>query len=129
MKGKSEDINIHRLESGTGELPKEGPSESAVETKGQLLRWNHERGFGFIKPEEEEDDVFAHVSALADGEGSVKEGDLVSFMKDWNERKQSYQAYDVTYVGEGPPLYPEEGDEGEEVAEGEESNAEEEVAA
>merc|ERR1712048_463217 len=63
MKGKSEAINVKVLERGTGELPKEGPSESAVETKGQLLRWNHERGFGFIKPEEEEEDIL-HMSVL-----------------------------------------------------------------
>jgi len=121
MRGKSEATNVRILEQGTGELPREGPGESAVEGKGQMLRWNSERGFGFIRQDDgSEEDLFAHVSALVGGEGSVKDGDLVSYKKDFNERKQKDQAYEVKYVGEGPPLneYGEPmGEEGEEQTE------------
>ena len=32
--------------------------------KGRLERWNDERGFGFIRPENEKSEVFIHISAL-----------------------------------------------------------------
>ncbi|RKZ85021.1 MAG: cold shock domain-containing protein [Gammaproteobacteria bacterium] len=32
--------------------------------KGQLKRWNDRKGFGFIKPEGDQRDVFIHISAL-----------------------------------------------------------------
>lgn len=103
-KGKYEATDIRIVEKGTGELPTEGPSAEAVPGKGQLVRWNHERGFGFIKPEDEDEDLFVHISGLADGEGSVVESNLVTFLKDFNDRKGNYQAYDVKFAGEGPPL-------------------------
>lgn len=41
---------------------------------GVLVRWNNEKGFGFIQPQDNSEDVFCHVSDLLDGEGSVMEG-------------------------------------------------------
>ena len=32
--------------------------------KGKLIRWNDERGFGFISPNDDGHDVFVHISAL-----------------------------------------------------------------
>ena len=32
--------------------------------KGQLKRWNDRKGFGFIKPEDDQRDIFIHISAL-----------------------------------------------------------------
>lgn len=126
-KGKYEATNIRILERGTGELPKEGPGDTAVEGKGQLVRWNDERGFGFVKPEDGGEDLFAHISSLVDGEGSVKESNMVTYLKDFNEKKGNYQAYQVKYAGEGPALdewgNEEGGEEGEE--EGAEEGAEE----
>merc|ERR1712187_242307 len=116
-KGKYEASNLKVVEKGTGVLPREGPGAEAVEGKGQLVRWNSERGFGFIKPEDGSEDLFAHISALVDGEGSVQESNLVTFMKDFNERKGNYQAYQVKFAGEGPPLdqgWEDGGEEGEE---------------
>jgi cold shock CspA family protein len=103
-KGKTEAVNVRVIEKGTGVAPGDGPGASAVEVKGQMMRWNSERGFGFVKPEDGDEDIFVHVSSLEGGEGAVKEGNLVTLMKDFNERKQKYQAYNVKYAGEGPPL-------------------------
>eukprot|EP00420_Gonyaulax_spinifera_P035775 CAMPEP_0197871622 /NCGR_PEP_ID=MMETSP1439-20131203/1978_1 /TAXON_ID=66791 /ORGANISM="Gonyaulax spinifera, Strain CCMP409" /LENGTH=40 /DNA_ID= /DNA_START= /DNA_END= /DNA_ORIENTATION= len=36
---------------------------------GTLKRWNDEKGFGFIQPQDGGDDLFCHVSGLLDGEG------------------------------------------------------------
>merc|ERR1712107_327099 len=96
MRGNYAASNVKLLEKGTGEIPTDGPSTNAVEAKGQLTTWNSERGFGFIRPDDgSEEDVFAHVSALEGGEGSVKEGDLVSFIKDFDERKGKAKAFQV----------------------------------
>merc|ERR1712048_826954 len=70
-KAKSEARNVKVTEKGTG-VPHQGPSESAVEGKGRLVRWNGERGFGFVKPNGENEDLFVHVSDVVDGEGSIR---------------------------------------------------------
>ena len=33
-------------------------------SKGKLVRWNDDRGFGFIKAESTQQDVFVHISAV-----------------------------------------------------------------
>ena len=35
-----------------------------MEIKGKLVRWNDERGFGFIQSDELDKDLFIHISAL-----------------------------------------------------------------
>ena len=50
-------------------------------------RWNAEKGFGFIKPDKGDEDLFCHVSALLDGDGSVRDGDRVKFVVQYDERK------------------------------------------
>ncbi|MBN3958570.1 cold shock domain-containing protein [Nostoc sp. NMS8] len=34
--------------------------------KGQLIRWNDNRGFGFIQPDDGSQEVFLHITALKD---------------------------------------------------------------
>jgi len=68
---------------------------------GELLRWQSDKGFGFIKPDDGGEDLFCHVSALVDGDGSVLDGDRVSFTVEYNERNGKHRAVDVALVGGG----------------------------
>mmetsp|Transcript_107540 Transcript_107540/g.213582 ORF Transcript_107540/g.213582 Transcript_107540/m.213582 type:complete len:150 (-) Transcript_107540:176-625(-) len=69
--------------------------------KGILKRWNAEKGFGFLEPSDGGEDVFCHVSAMVDGEGSVREGDLCSYKMTYDERKGKERAADVVLCGGG----------------------------
>mmetsp|Transcript_53875 Transcript_53875/g.136058 ORF Transcript_53875/g.136058 Transcript_53875/m.136058 type:complete len:160 (+) Transcript_53875:50-529(+) len=68
---------------------------------GTMKRWNSDKGFGFIQPSDGGDDVFCHVSALLDGEGSVFEGDKVSFAIEYDDRKGKDRAAKVSVSGGG----------------------------
>jgi cold shock protein len=47
---------------------------------GKLKLWNQDRGFGFIKPDDGDSDVFLHISALKrSGIEDVAEGARLSF--------------------------------------------------
>mmetsp|Transcript_39400 Transcript_39400/g.104478 ORF Transcript_39400/g.104478 Transcript_39400/m.104478 type:complete len:138 (-) Transcript_39400:293-706(-) len=72
---------------------------------GKMLRWNKEKGFGFIQPEDGGDDVFCHVTGLKDGEGSVHEGDTVKFKVSYDDRKGKDRAVDVVRSGGGGGRY------------------------
>ncbi|CAK9092137.1 unnamed protein product [Durusdinium trenchii] len=63
---------------------------------GVMLRWNEEKGFGFIRPMDGEGpDLFCHKSALLDGDGSVWDGDEVKFVMEYDERKGKDRAIEV----------------------------------
>eukprot|EP00440_Ansanella_granifera_P072752 gb/GFBE01078952.1/.p1 GENE.gb/GFBE01078952.1/~~gb/GFBE01078952.1/.p1 ORF type:complete len:161 (+),score=40.14 gb/GFBE01078952.1/:1-483(+) len=68
---------------------------------GTMKRWNSEKGFGFIRPEDGGDDCFCHVTGLLDGEGSVQEGDTVKFRLEYDDRKGKDRAVDVELAGGG----------------------------
>eukprot|EP00434_Breviolum_minutum_P035687 symbB.v1.2.031598.t1/scaffold3686.1/size52022/3 len=68
---------------------------------GVLVRWNSEKGFGFIQPQDNSEDVFCHVSDLQDGEGSVMEGDHVLYTEKWDNRKGKYRAAEVELSAPG----------------------------
>ncbi len=53
--------------------------------KGTATRWN-EKGFGFIKPDDGDEDVFCHFSAITDGD-SLQEGDSVEYEKVFDDKK------------------------------------------
>ena len=48
-------------------------------TKGKLVRWIDNRGFGFIKPEHGEDDIFIHISALKGMHRKPIVGDVIHY--------------------------------------------------
>jgi cold shock CspA family protein len=47
--------------------------------KGKLVRWNEDRGFGFIKSDSFKSDIFIHISALGRSSRKPIVGDLIYF--------------------------------------------------
>ena len=57
---------------------------------GQIKRLAQDRGFGFIRPEGESEDLFFHTSAVQGGIfDSLYEGQMVEFEKGQDERNPS----------------------------------------
>ena len=48
--------------------------------RGEIKNWNETRGFGFVAPEEGEEDVFVHARDLPDGVISLAAGQMVEFV-------------------------------------------------
>lgn len=55
-----------------------------MELRGQLRRWDDQKGFGFIRPEQGGDEVFAHISAMRGNRRPVQ-GDTVLYMRERNK--------------------------------------------
>ncbi|KAL9138830.1 cold shock domain [Amphidinium carterae] len=68
---------------------------------GVVKKWNEEKGFGFISPENGGDDLFAHRTALMDDLKSLVEGDKVEFDERYDERKGKTRAENVRVMGGG----------------------------
>ena len=62
---------------------------------GVVGRWNNDRGFGFITPDEGGEDLFCHVSQITDG-NALEEGRAVSYDVSYDDRRQKYRAQNVT---------------------------------
>jgi len=64
-----------------------------VEFKGKLVRWNDDRGFGFIKVLSSGEDIFIHITALKDMPRRPVVGDIIYFQveqgKDGKARAKS----------------------------------------
>jgi cold shock CspA family protein len=56
-----------------------------VEFKGKLVRWNDDRGFGFIKVLSGEEDIFIHITALKDMPRRPVVGDIIYFQVEHGE--------------------------------------------
>ncbi len=50
-----------------------------MSSKGKLIRWNGDKGFGFIKSESFKGDIFIHISALKSMSRKPRQGDLIYF--------------------------------------------------
>jgi CspA family cold shock protein len=49
-------------------------------TKGTVKWFNNAKGYGFVKPEDREEDVFVHFSAISmEGYKTLREGQKVQF--------------------------------------------------
>lgn len=63
---------------------------------GTVKFFNHSRGFGFITPEEEEKDVFVHITALEkSGLAALDDGTKVSFDVEDDPRGRGKQAVNI----------------------------------
>ncbi|KAG6392662.1 hypothetical protein SASPL_146886 [Salvia splendens] len=75
--------------------------EKAMRSKGVVTKFNDQKGYGFIQPEEGGEDLFVHQTAIkSDGYRSLREGQEVEFtiILDGDKTK----AADVTAPGGGP---------------------------
>lgn len=50
-----------------------------TERNGFLKTWKDDRGFGFIKPENEEDEIFVHISAFEGSSRRPHRGDTIFY--------------------------------------------------
>jgi len=69
--------------------------EDSGQQQGIALRWNAERGFGFIKPDDGGDDVFCHFSAITDG-AALEEGSTVWYTKCFDDHRGKDRAENVS---------------------------------
>lgn len=66
-------------------------------TTGTVKFWNANRGFGFIKPDDDGDDVFVHVSAVEKaGMSELREGQKVSFEVEKDKRSGKFAAANLS---------------------------------
>lgn len=62
--------------------------------KGQLRRWSDDKGFGFIKPDNDSNDVFLHISALKGMSRRPTVGDTIFYniQLDTNGKNRAFNA-------------------------------------
>ena len=84
---------------------------TAVMDTGTAMRWNAQKGFGFIKPDDGGDDLFAHVSGITDG-SMLAEGSTVSYVKQYDDRRGKERAEEITGGCEEPEWDEEAGEGG-----------------
>ena len=83
-------------------------------SKGTLVLWNDEKGFGFVRPENGEQDYFVHISAIKNYQKGVsrrpKTGDEVLFEGELKSGKQRrvtsavIEALEAVTVGDPPAV-------------------------
>ncbi|MFD4644466.1 cold-shock protein [Lentzea sp. NPDC058436] len=78
-----------------------------MELTGRVVRFDDDRGYGFIAPDSGQEDVFLHANGVLGG-GDVATGTRVTFRV--MEGQRGLKAYDVKVVGDGevPPVVVEE---------------------
>jgi cold shock CspA family protein len=52
-----------------------------VLSKGQLIKWKDDRGFGFVKPDDGSQEVLLHISALKGAGRRPKVGDTILYTR------------------------------------------------
>ncbi|NLC48295.1 MAG: cold-shock protein [Tenericutes bacterium] len=66
--------------------------------KGTVKFFNVTKGFGFIKNDENSEEIFVHVSALNDGLKELKEGQKVSYEVEKDQRSSKDRAVNVSVI-------------------------------
>merc|ERR1711939_635354 len=93
--GESKSPSRSRSRGRSRSSGRAGPKDTGGKrVKGIACKW-HDRGFGFIKPNDGGEDVFCHVSGLQSG-NCLREGDEVEFEVAWDERQNKYRAIEVS---------------------------------
>ncbi len=65
---------------------------------GTVKFFNSVKGFGFIKNDEVEEEIFVHVSALKDGLTELKEGQKVSYDVEVDPKNSKNRAVNVSII-------------------------------
>lgn len=65
---------------------------------GTVKFFNSVKGFGFIKNDENEEEIFVHVSALNDGIKELKEGQKVSYNVEVDPKNSKNRAVNVSVI-------------------------------
>jgi CspA family cold shock protein len=65
---------------------------------GTVKFYNEPRGFGFIKPDEGDRDVFVHIGQVKSSVEHLREGQRVSFDIEISERSGKPEAQDVRVI-------------------------------
>jgi len=66
--------------------------------QGTVKFFNSVRGFGFIKNDETDEEIFVHFSALQNGVRELQEGQKVTFEVELDEKSKKNRAINVTVV-------------------------------
>ena len=67
--------------------------------QGTVKFFNASKGYGFIKPEDGEKDIFVHISAVEQsGLGNLEEGQKISFELEPDRRGKGPKAIDLKLV-------------------------------
>lgn len=61
--------------------------------KGTLVRWNNDKGYGFIRPHNENEDVFLHVKSLPHYQRRPKTDDILTYEIGIDENQKRYARY------------------------------------
>ena len=75
-----------------------------MRSEGTLVKWNAQRGFGFIASKSGGEDLFVHISAFSAGEAEPVEGEVLTFeiVNDSDARKRK-RAFRVQHPGQVAP--------------------------
>ena len=66
-----------------------------MSSSGTVKCFDPQKGFGFIQPQDDSEDLFVHVSGIVDGK-VPQEGDVCCFEKKYDDRKGKFRAVNVT---------------------------------
>jgi len=58
--------------------------------KGTLVRWNNDKGYGFIRPHNKKEDIFFHVKSLPHNQRRPKINDVLMYEVGVDEKQQHY---------------------------------------
>eukprot|EP00419_Tripos_fusus_P056328 CAMPEP_0172814210 /NCGR_PEP_ID=MMETSP1075-20121228/11117_1 /TAXON_ID=2916 /ORGANISM="Ceratium fusus, Strain PA161109" /LENGTH=155 /DNA_ID=CAMNT_0013653997 /DNA_START=64 /DNA_END=529 /DNA_ORIENTATION=+ len=63
---------------------------------GVVKKWNGDRGFGFIAPDDGSEEVFVHFKCLQDGNDYLTEGEAVQYDEEFDQMKGKMRAISCT---------------------------------
>jgi len=75
-----------------------GASRGARRCYGQIVQWYKEKGYGFVKGEEDQNSIFLHISNVNTGHGSLRTDDEILYDKRFDDKNQKYTAVNASIV-------------------------------